>query len=80
MVIEQEFLNRMIGQKIKFDVYEEYMASTEFRDKTEFKRMPLIATKATPIETVLEQVTYDHVLQIFTLNSIYKTRSFTINE
>ena len=76
--VEQTFLNKLVGQPVRFKLIEEIHSTTEYRDGTDFKILPLTSTKITPMEVILEHISYDHVLQEFTINNQYKTRSFQV--
>ena len=76
--VEQPFLDRLVGQTIRFKLIEDILSTTEYRDGTDFKRLPLNSTRITPMEVKLEHISYDHVLQEFTINNQYKTRSFQV--
>lgn len=77
LIVDQAFLDGMLGNTVRFTVFEDRLSSTEFRDGTEFKRLPLLTIKSTPMEVTLEKVTYDPILEEFTINSKFRTRSFT---
>lgn len=73
----KEFFELLSGRTSKFVVIENYLSTTEYRDKMDFKKMPLVCTKSTVTEVIIESISYDPFIQEFTINKKYKTRRFT---